>query len=59
VGLSEINGEKHEIQKYVELQFDIPDGEIFNPKEAARCRMIGLGYNPDDITQIIIETPKG
>jgi hypothetical protein len=44
-----------EEKKYIKFSIDSPDN-IKDLERAARCRAIGLGYNPDDIMSIIEET---
>jgi ferritin-like protein len=45
-----------EEKKYVKFSIDSPEN-LQDLEEAARCRAIRLGYNPDDIVSIIEETP--
>lgn len=45
-----------EIKRHIKFLIDSPDN-IRDLKKTARCRAIGLGYNPDDIISIIEETP--
>jgi len=44
-----------EEKNYIKFSIDISD--IQDLEETARCRAIGLGYDPDDIVNIIEETP--
>jgi len=45
-----------EEKKVIKFSIDSPDN-IQDLEETARCRAIGLGYDPDDIVSIIEETP--
>jgi hypothetical protein len=45
-----------EEKKYIKFLIDSPEN-LQDLERAARCRAIGLGYNPDDIMSIIEETP--
>jgi hypothetical protein len=46
-----------EIKKYVKFSIDCLKDDLDEIAEEAKCRAIGLGYNPDNIVSIIEETP--